>query len=169
MPRPTRQPSPGGEFEDPLSNFEPREYDDDFERLLCETPITAIDTRPIAAVSPTTTVRQAMQEMSRLDVACLLIVVDGKLAGVFTERDVLNKIAPDVPAVADQPVATVMTAEPVAVYETDHVADALAAIAESGHRHVPVLDVNDKVVGVVSPGRINSFLQQHFAGMTKGA
>lgn len=168
MPRPTRQPSSAGEFEDPLSNFEPREYDDDFERLLCETPITEIDSRPIASVSPAATVRQAMQEMSRLDVACLLIVEDGKLAGIFTERDVLNKIAPDM-AAADQPVAAVMTAKPVAVYETDHVADALAAIAESGHRHVPVLDVNDNVVGVVSPGRINSFLQQHFAGVKKSA
>jgi CBS domain-containing protein len=50
----------------------------------------------------------------------------------------------------------------VFAYETDSAGAALSVMAVSGFRHVPVLDVDDKIVGIVSPPRVTAFLQQHF-------
>jgi hypothetical protein len=37
-------------------------------------------------------------------------------------------------------------------------------MAVSGFRHVPVLDTDDKIVGIVSPPRVTAFLKAHFEG-----
>jgi len=61
--------------------------------------------------------------------------------------------------VKDRPVREVMTSNPVVVYESDPAGAALSAIAVAGFRHVPVVDLNGAVVGVISPRRVFEFLQ----------
>ena len=59
---------------------------------------------------------------------------------------------------ADQPVSSVMRKGPVYVYETEDVAATLSVMAVSGFRHVPVLNLEDKLVGIVTPRRVTQFL-----------
>ena len=155
------------QFEDPLRDYAPAKFDDALEQALCEELVTAVRSTPIATIPTTATIRQALDQLSQLDVACLLVTDGGALVGIFTERDVLNKVAPDYEAAKRKCIAEVMTPDPAVIYETDHVVDALAAIAISRHRHVPVLDVDEHLVGVVSPQRINAFLQDHFQQIGK--
>ena len=63
--------------------------------------------------------------------------------------------------VGDLPVASVMSDQPVYVFDSDVCATALGVMAVSGYRHVPVVDTNRKVVGIVSPQRVTGFLKQH--------
>lgn len=149
-----------GDFVDPLSNYEPREYSDALREALAEEDVSAIRSRPYAEISSDKSVYGALQALAGLKVASLLVVEDGRLVGVFTERDVLERVALrglDTKTVA---VREVMTANPVVVYETDPAGAALSAIAVAGFRHVPVLDVKNAVVGVISPRRVFEFLQQ---------
>lgn len=146
------------EFVDPLSNYEPPVYLDVLEEALAEETVAALQTRPYAEISPEKTVYGALQALAGLKVASLLVVERGKLVGVFTERDALERVAARYHEVRSLPVREVMTTHPVVVYETDPVGAALSAIAVAGHRHVPVLDVKDRVVGVVSPRRLIAFL-----------
>lgn len=157
-----RQPTSTEDFEDPLSNFEPIKYDDAFEQLLCEESVSSVQSTPVATIDARATTREAVQRLSELDIACLLVMKGDELVGIFTERDVLNRVAPDFEAVEGQPIANIMTPQPFSVHETDRVVDALSKIAVGGYRHVPVLDADDKVVGIVSPQRINVFLHAHF-------
>lgn len=150
------------EYADPLSNYEPPVYLDPMEQALCEEAVTAIQSQPAPSVPPDTTVQRAMQVLDGLDIACLLVAEDDRLLGVFTERDMLKNVAEEYDQIREQPVSNVMTSDPVAVYETDNPATALCVMATYGLRHVPVLDVNDKIVGVVSPKRLVSFIEQHF-------
>jgi CBS domain-containing protein len=55
-----------------------------------------------------------------------------------------------------------MTADPIYIYETDSAAAALSVMAVSGYRHVTVLNLQDELVGIISPQRVASFLQEHF-------
>jgi len=163
MSRPKRHAESVEPFEDPLSDFEPRQYADELERALSEQPVSDIVSKPVTTIGPDTSIYDAMQQMDLLGISCLLVAEDDRLVGVFTERDVLNKIADHYDTMKDHPVSEVMTAEPVTVYETDRASVALCVIAVSGLRHVPVLDVDGKPVGVVSPRRVTSFLQEYFA------
>jgi CBS domain-containing protein len=89
-------------------------------------------------------------------------VEKGKLVGVFTERDALERVAVRYHEVRSLPVREVMTSNPIVVYETDPAGTALSAIAVAGYRHVPVLDVHERVVGVISPRRVFAFLQDRY-------
>jgi CBS-domain-containing membrane protein len=148
-----------GEFKDPLSNYEPPVYPDELERALAEETVAAIQCKPYAEVSPDKSVYAALQALAGLRVASLLVVEHGKLVGVFTERDTLERVASRYREITSLTVGEVMTANPIVVYETDPAATALSAIAVAGYRHVPVLDIDDQVVGVISPRRVIAFLK----------
>jgi CBS domain-containing protein len=158
-----------GEFEDPLSDYEPTVYEGVLEEALAEESVIAIQTRPYAEITPDKTVYGALQALAGLKVASLLVVEDCKLVGVFTERDVLERVSERYHEVRSLPVRDFMTTDPVVVYETDPAGAALSAIAVAGYRHVPVLDMSDRVVGIVSPRRVLSFLKDRFKQAVEAA
>ena len=82
-----------GDFVDPLSNYEPREYSDALQEALAEETVAAIRSRPYAEISPDKSIYSALQALAGLKVASLLVVENGRLVGVFTERDVLERVA----------------------------------------------------------------------------
>ena len=147
-------------FEDPLSNYEPAEYPSELERALAEETVDAIQTTPYSQIGPTSTVLDAIKLLDESQVSSLLVVDEGRLVGIFTERDVLEKIVEQYPKFCNASVSELMTSDPTVIYETDPAASAVAAIAVAGHRHVPVLRVDDTILGVVSPRRVFDFIQK---------
>ena len=119
------------EFVDPLSDYEPAVYSSEIERILAEESVSAIQIRPFAQIEPTATVRQAVAMLHELKVACLLVIDGGEIVGIFTERDVLERVAEQYSRVAEKPVAAVMTTEPLITYSDDPAASALAANAST--------------------------------------
>lgn len=152
--------SPQEEY-DPLSDFEPKTYHDALEEALAEMTVREIRHSPHATIGPDQPVSEALQLLASQQVACLLVEKDGKLEGVFSDRDVLNKVALE-PEMLSRPVREVMNANPVYVYEQDPPAAALCVMAVSGYRHVPVVDLDEHVVGIVSPQRVTEFLSKYF-------
>jgi len=156
----TESPDPE-EFQDPLENYDPKVYNDPLEEALAEETVDQIRHEPMATIGPDTPVGEAVRKLAGLHVACLLVEQDGELLGVFSDRDVLDKVALELDDVKDQPVRNFMTDNPVYVYETDSSAAAFSVMAVVGFRHVPVLNLKQKLVGIVSPQRATEFLQQH--------
>jgi CBS domain-containing protein len=153
----------GDEFEDPLKNFERPTFDDELERSLAEDPVTVMEHTPFEAVTPDTAVETAMRKMVDLEIACLMVVdphQGGKLVGIFSERDILTRVAPEFDRVKDKPIREVMTPDPIVVYETDTPAKALNLMSIGGFRHVPILDVDDKVIGILGPRRVTAYVQK---------
>ena len=150
------------EFQDPLENYEPKAYDDPLEQALVEEEIGTIRHEPFATISPETPVHEAIEKLAGLHIACLLVAEQDKLVGVFSDRDVLARVAFEFDELKDRPVRDVMTTEPVYVYEIDSAAASLSVMALCGCRHVPVLDLNENLVGIISPQRVTEFLHQHF-------
>ena len=152
------------EFQDPLENYEPKTYSDPLEKALVEEEIGTIRHEPFKTISSDTLVHAAVEQLAALHVACLLVEDEkNKLVGVFSDRDVLTKVAFEYDDVKDLPVRDVMTTDPIYVHETDSAAASLCVMAVCGYRHVPVLDLNDNLVGIISPQRLTEFLQHHFS------
>ena len=150
-------------FRDPLENYDPRVYADPLEKALAEESVAAIQHQPVATVSPDMPVGVAIQKLANLHVACLLVEKAGRLVGVFSDRDVLDKVALEYAQVKENPVSDVMTTDPVFVYASDSSAAALSVMAVCGFRHVPVTDLSQNVIGIVSPQRVTSFLRKQLA------
>ncbi len=126
-----------------------------------EEEIGTIRHEPFTTISPDTPVHEAIEKLANLHIACLMIVENDKLVGVFSERDVMSKVAFDYDAFKDRPVGDVMKINPVFVYDTDSAAAALSVMAFCSCRHVPVLDLDENLVGIISPQRITEFLRRH--------
>ena len=111
----------------------------------------------------TATVREAARLMAERRVGAVLVVSPGnpgeRLEGIFTERDVLNRVV----AAGNDPESTrldaVMTADPRTVTPIASALDALRAMHDGGFRHLPVIEAG-RLIGVVS---LRDFLASEFA------
>jgi CBS domain-containing protein len=152
----------GESYVDPLENYDPKQYEDPLEHALAEETVQAIQSQPYVSVPPDATVGEVLQRLVDLDVACVLVEDDGHLVGLFSERDVLNKVALELDQVKDLPISELMTTNPIFVYNTDSSAAALSVMAATGYRHVPVVDLDEKLVGIIGPLRVTTFVQKHY-------
>ena len=135
-------------------------FDDALEQVICESPAADIQHEPFATIAADETVSTALRKLAGDHIACLLVTEEEKLVGVFTNREVLDKVALEAD-VLDKPVREVMTEDPVFVRKDDPVAATLCVMAVHGYRHVPILDINDELYGIVSPQRVTNFLAKH--------
>ena len=80
---------------------------------------------------------------------------DKRVAGIFTERDYLTKIvAPQIDP-SSLKLSELMTAKPHTLLKTASVAMAFSLLSEGGYRHIPLVDANEKITGILS---VRSFL-----------
>lgn len=135
---------------------------DPLEKAISEETVEAIQSQPFASVTPDTSIAEAVDQLAKLEIGCLLVAEGKKLVGVFSKRDVLNKVAGNFEQIKNHPVSEVTSSNPIYVYDTDSAAAALHVMAVSGFRHVPVMNVNDELVGIISPQRVLAFLQERF-------
>ena len=114
------------------------------------TPVREIIQRDQPLVGrPEDTVQAAAEEMAEHGCGSILVCDGEKLAGIFTERDLLVRVI----AAGLEPPKTklgdVMTADPDTVDASTPVVEAIRRMDEFGYRHVPVME-RGRVIGVVS-------------------
>lgn len=165
MAKRTRRPTEAGDFEDPLKNYEVVDIDE-FETALRDEHVTDIENKPFLTISPDSTVGAVVAKMAEKSVGCVLVTESERLVGIFTQRDLLMKVAEHYEDVKDKPVRELMSADPVVVHETESPAVAINLMAIGGFRHVPVLDVDDRVTGLVGPRRTTKYLQKYFPAVS---
>ena len=89
-----------------------------------------------------------------------MICTEGKLIGVFTERDALGLLADG--ANLDVPVSEVMIRNPVTVRKTDTVAKAISLMSGGGFRRLPIVDDQGLVQGILKVSSLLHYLVEHF-------
>ncbi|MEK6565644.1 MAG: CBS domain-containing protein [Bacteroidota bacterium] len=125
-------------------------------------PIRNIRVKRPLTLSPDKTVAEAVEMMQKNRVGCLLVVEKEKMVGIFTERDVLLKVAGK-KGVESMKLREVMTPKVEGFEPDDSVAYVLNAMHVGGYRHVPVVDEKGKPVAVISIKDIVGFLIEHFS------
>ena len=108
--------------------------------------------QPLAAVSPKDAVLHALKVMADNDVGALLVLDGERLVGIFSERDYARKIILQGKASKDTLVSEIMSDKVLYVTLERTVSECMAIMSEKHFRHLPVLDDNQQVVGIVSIG-----------------
>ncbi len=104
---------------------------------------------PVTA-SQAMSVREASRLMAQRRIGALLVVEGQRIAGIFTERDALNKVLAGGLDPDKTTLGQVMVANPDTIRADKPLAYALHMMAEGGYRHVPVVDDAGVPVGMVS-------------------
>jgi len=144
----------------PLVDFDP--CGSPLEESISRHSISVLAPKSPLTVEASSSVRQAVREMVDRKIGCVLIVDGGKLVGIFSERDVLNKVTPDMSAL-DKPVSLYMTPAPETIRKQDSIAYALHAMDLGGYRHMPIVDDASRSTGIISVRDILRFLCVRFA------
>lgn len=130
---------------------------DGLQQVLLETPLREVGLLPPNIVSPGDSVLEAVRLMQKTRHGSVLVVEDGKLVGIFTERDVLDRLAGEDVDLERLPVQVVMTPKPQYLGEEDVLAFAVHRMAVGHYRHIPVLR-DGHPVGFVSIRGVLKFL-----------
>jgi CBS domain-containing protein len=129
-------------------------------------PILADKGGTIWCVGPDTTVYDAIAFMMEKRVGALLVIADGVLVGIISERDYARKVILQGRSSKDTPVQEIMTRSVITVSPGDSVDECMRIMTEHRIRHLPVLE-GTKIVGVVSIGDLVKaiiFEQAHTIG-----
>ncbi len=110
---------------------------------------------------PDDTVQDAAKRMAEACCGSILVCDGEKLAGIFTERDFLNRVVGDARE-ADVPVRDVMTSDPTTIRDNASVQAAIEMMEDKGFRHLPVIGVDGRPVGVMSVKGIMHYLVEYF-------
>lgn len=105
------------------------------------------------SVSPDATVYDALQLMAARNVGAVLVLDDGELAGILSERDYARQVILKGKASRDTPVRDIMTTSLVTVSPERTIDDCMALMTERRIRHLPVLQ-SDVLLGVLSIGDV---------------
>jgi len=90
------------------------------------------------SVAPDASAMEVIKRMKAAGLGCALVLDNGSLVGIFTERDVLNKLTGKTASSETTLVRNLMSANPERLRETDSVATALNKMSMGRYRHIPV-------------------------------
>lgn len=113
--------------------------------------------RKVFSVSSTVTISEAVAEMNRQRVGCMLVIDDDRLVGVFTERDVLRRVVGAGVDPMRSLVSEVMTPDVITISPEATVEETMVIFTEKRCRHLPVVD-HGRLVGTISIGDITRWM-----------
>jgi CBS domain-containing protein len=123
--------------------------------------------RTIHSVGPEVTVTECVRIMTATRIGALIVLDGEKLAGIFTERDALNKVLGAGLDPRSTKVAEVMTRDPVCAAPNMSVAAAMELVTKRRFRHLPIVE-NGRVLAVVSSGDLTHWLVKDQTGEVQG-
>jgi CBS domain-containing protein len=114
-------------------------------------------TERLETVTPQTSIGDAIARMNQRRIGSVVVMEGDRMAGIFTERDVLTRVVPQQLDPRRTPVGEVMTRQPVTISPTTTVQEAMVVMTEQRKRHLPVLQ-GGKVVGMLSIGDVTRWM-----------
>ena len=106
----------------------------------------------LATISPDDTVYQALCVMAERNVGAVLVLQDDKLAGIFSEGDYARKQIRNQRSSKETPVRDMMSSRVAYVGPDASLDECMSLMTEKRFRHLPVLDTDGNVLGILSIG-----------------
>ncbi|HXN35587.1 MAG TPA: CBS domain-containing protein [Opitutaceae bacterium] len=125
-----------------------------------DTPVSALIERKgsaVHAVASTITIAEAVDEMNKRRIGCILVIDEDRIAGIFTERDAMRRVIGAGVDPKTTLLGEVMTRDVHSVPPETTVEQAMALFAERRCRHIPVVD-HGRLMGLISIGDISRWV-----------
>ena len=119
--------------------------------------LLAVKGNHLVSIGPRASALDAAVLMNDHKIGALVVIEEGRLVGIFTERDVLRRIVADRRDPAETMVDEVMTREVVGCSPDTSVDAASTIMKERRVRHLPIIDDAGDLMGMVSIGDVNAF------------
>ena len=116
---------------------------------------TILDTKghQIESIGPDAKLAAAIKILSERKIGAVLVMSNGHIEGILSERDIVRVLGERGAAVLEEPVRAVMTRKVVSCRQADTVAAIMEMMTSGKFRHLPVVE-EGKVVGLISIGDI---------------
>jgi len=129
---------------------------------LASATVGELSPRPHARVSADDAMWKVVAEMAAKGRGAVLVEDDGALVGIFTERDLLNRVDYSDPLWSHVQVKDVMTPYPMVIHPDDSLSEALRRLSQGRRRHLPIVDERGHVLGLISIRDILTFIAERF-------
>ncbi|MFD1912482.1 CBS domain-containing protein [Halodurantibacterium flavum] len=111
------------------------------------------DSSEVLSVGPDDTVAEAARRLSQHRIGSLVVMRDGEVAGIISERDIVRELGRRGQSCLDDPVQALMTARVVSCQSDDSADAVLERMTEGRFRHMPVME-DGRMVGLISIGDV---------------
>lgn len=129
-------------------------------QLLTTSRVGQLGPKEVPVLREDQSIAEAVRAMRTHSHGSAMICRDGKLTGIFTERDLMKLLAAG--KTLEQPVVSVMTASPQTVALDDALMTVIKLLDEGGYRRLPVVNSSGSPVGIVDVKSVVHFLVEHF-------
>ena len=123
--------------------------------------ILAAKSRHLITITPYATVYAAAVLMNERKIGCLLVMEEDRLAGILTERDILQRVVADQRDANTTRIGDVMTRDVVCCRPHTDLEEAKSVMKHRRIRHLPVVVDEGEVVGMLSIGDLNAYQVDH--------
>jgi CBS domain-containing protein len=131
-------------------------------QALARARVAELTPRPHARVGTEDAMWKVVAEMKSKGRGAVLVEDDGALVGIFTERDLLNRVDYSDALWSHVVVRDVMTPHPMVIRPDDSLSEALRRLTQGHRRHLPIVDDRGRVVGLISIRDILTYIAERF-------
>lgn len=128
---------------------------------LAEVKISRLPLRPPPLVERNASIRETVEAMKAKHLGCALVCDRGKLVGLFTERDLLNKVIGEQVSYSSA-VEHFMTPDPAKLSLDASVITAMRVMRDGDYRNIPLVNSEGKAAGVVTVRDLVVYFAEHF-------
>ena len=115
--------------------------------------ILTIKGSDVVTVSSNSSIGDLIATLARHNIGAVVVVDNGKVEGIISERDVVRYLAGSAEGFRSKPVSTLMTREPKTCRKSDTVDSAMNIMSQGRFRHLPVVE-NGQLIGIISIGDV---------------
>ncbi len=126
---------------------------------LIDTSVGSVMAKEISTIESGEPLREAVSLMKKSGLGCVVVLEDGKPAGIFTEKDLIRKVA-EGPASLELPMKQVMSKPLTVVSPSATLWDAISLMGRRGIRRLPVVD-KEKLVGILTEADVLRLVLSH--------
>lgn len=123
---------------------------------------------PPLVVTPDDSIMAAVEKMCDSGVGAVVVVKNGDLVGIFTERDLLLRVVRPGISTLNTPIAKVMTKNPNVALAEMEASEAFEFMTEKNIRHLPVVDHHGKLQGMLSIRHLMRSVVEHLSHELEG-
>lgn len=120
------------------------------ERTLISDRVSVLSPHKAISVAADAALGDVLKVMVEHRIGCVVVADGDRPVGIFSERDALTKVGPRAKELSARPISQFMTPDPQTLVGTAKLAFAVQRMDQGGYRHVPIVNADGELTGIIS-------------------